>query len=96
MGLLAEKVKKIMSMELIRKYSLDLRQNAANYDVFGEAYRAVGKLRNYIDSLPYLSKLFRLPSELQNFIKKIFYDQKKIPLVEQLHEHQGFNYICSQ
>ena len=82
---------------MMKKYSQDLVQNLANVECIGETCDIVVKLRNYIDSLPYLSKIFVIPSELQHFMKKNLYDQKKINLIEQSHEdNPKITYISSK
>ena len=54
LNLLSEKVKKIISLEFTKKYTADLAQNLANVECVGEACDLIHRLRNYIESLPYL------------------------------------------
>ena len=47
---------------MVKKYTKDLAENLANLEVIGETYKSISRLTNYIDSLPYLRKLFTLPT----------------------------------
>ena len=73
-----------MTIECIRQYTNDIRQQTKKNNEFLSLLYSVEKIRNYIVSLPYLSKHFIIPSEFQTFFKTIFYDQKKIKMIEQV------------
>lgn len=90
--ILAEKIRKNLVHEYLRKYRGDLNHSLANNLTFISLLRSVERIRNFSDSLPYLSKLLVIPTEFQSLNKKAFYDQKKMKIVEQEHR-SGFDSI---
>lgn len=61
---------------------MDVKQSTVNNEIFLEVLKSVGKIKNYTNSLPYLSKIFVIPTAFQAVFKKVFYDQKKMKIVD--------------